>query len=76
MTLPLRPIDVEFWERSIVEEPRCEIGAFPHDDGYDEQCGKCRGAGGWIDDVEAEIYDPTSQPYDEPFRHVCNGTKK
>jgi hypothetical protein len=37
--------------RITVYEHGC---GFPHDDSAEEPCGKCAGAGGWIEDAEGD----------------------
>ena len=50
-----------------VYDPGC---AWPRQDTEEWPCSHCGGDGGWIGEVEPDLpYDPTSQPYDEPFRH-------
>lgn len=52
-----------------VYEPGC---AWSRKDTEEWPCSHCGGDGGWIAEVEPDRapYDPTSQPYDEPFTHV------
>lgn len=40
---------------------------FPHDDSEERQCGKCDGAGGWLDDAK-----PDSEANYCPYRHFTD----
>jgi DnaJ-class molecular chaperone len=42
---------------TFVYEPGCGFG---HDSTDERPCGKCNGAGGWVDDVEPDQRDMTS----------------
>ena len=51
-----------------VYDPGC---AWPRPDTEEWPCSTCGGEGGWLADAEPDPpgYDPTTQPYDEPFSH-------
>lgn len=46
--------------------------AWSHQDTEEWPCSECKGEGGYLAEMEPDqiAYDPTTQPFDEPFRHV------